>query len=291
LDGRTAPAEVGKRPIRLAAGVHTIEVRAPTFKPFIDEFTIVGTRETGVDVKLELLTTPARVRIESTTTPAQITVDGKSVGAAPVELSLSPGKHHYTVSAEAYHTSRGSFEVQPGQFTVVRVGMSLRRAPLGFRIEPYFIALFPLHDATPFSGPSSGGGFHVFHDYLRFRNLRIGFVLEVHTRVLNRIMAGFVTLWCPDKTTWRRGTLSWCPAIVTTGAVGVSSEYEDEFEPGVVFRSGNGIFRFATGLELRRGAGFLRVNGGIGFENYMRDTDPYWVSWSGTLELIIGLDL
>ena len=291
LDGRVAPRDVAVRPIRVAAGVHTIEVRAPMYQPFIDEFTIVGARQTRVDVEPEMLTTPARVRIESTAMPAQVAVDGKPVGVAPAEMSLPPGQHHYSVRAEAYRESHGSFELRPGQYTVVRVGMTLKRAPLGFRIEPYFIALFPLQSSTPFGAASSGGGFHVFHDYLRFRNLRIGFALEVNSRVLNRVMAGFVGFWCPDATTWRQGTLSWCPAIVTAGAVGVSSVYEESYEPGAVFKSGNGIARLATGLELRRRAGFLRVNGGLGFENFTRDDNPYRVLWSGTVELVIGLDL
>ncbi len=281
--------ETPKAPIRLAMGDHLVEVRAPKKKPYLKTVAIAGQKELPLDVKLEPNETPARVRIEANVDDANVVVDGAPVGTAPVELSVTPGQRHaYRVNAEAYRNQDGDFEVEPGERTLIKVGMVRRRAQLGLRTEPYFLGTFYLRTDTPFKTASAGAGVHVFYDKFRFANFRNGFSFEANARDLDTVGVGVVTEWCPDRFADRTGLVSWCPLNVE-GHITFGGHANPGFGPG----TGDG--RVDTAVEVRDGDAFARMTFGLGFVTYKNGTytdnpDNQWLMTSH-LMFAVGIDL
>lgn len=288
LDGRALSRDLAAQPVRLAAGVHAVEVTARFHQPYLHQFTIVGGETTTVAVQLAPLDTPAAVRVEASVAGAEVTLDGRRVGTAPVEVSLPPGAHEWSVAARTYRPERGRVEVRPGERTVVRVGLVPSRAPLGFRVDPFAAWLFYLRRDTPFEAMSLGAGLRVFHDYLRFGELWIGFGLEWHARQLDQVAAGPVLRWCPDRLTFAGGALAWCPALVAgMGTLGPRS-YDDDF------RSGLFTIKALTALEYRRGRfAFVRASAGGEVVTYASAADREYMLLlpAVTLEVAAGLEL
>jgi hypothetical protein len=288
FDGRLERRDL-RQPLRMSEGDHSIDVKASGYKPFVDEITVVRQQELAVSVKLEPLKTPAKVRVESNV-GGQVEIDGTARGAAPVELSLPPGKHHVVVSSESYVTQASDVELKPSERAILRVGLVRARSQIGLRIVPSYLASFPLRTDTPFGSFNGGIGLQLFQDPFRIRTLRFGLNVEYHARKLNAAAVGLVATWCPDMFASTSGKLAWCPA--TSSFNYVFGDRDD------VFASGEGLAKLATAVELRRGAGFARVTAGISAENYSRDfpvlfgtSSRVLILWSSIAELSVGVDL
>jgi len=288
FDGRLERRDP-RQPLRMSEGDHSIDIKAAGWKPYIEEITVVRQQELALVVKLEPLKTPAKVRIESSVGSSQVEIDGTARGAAPVEVSLAPGKHRVVVSSESYLSQTSELELKPNERAILRVGMVRARAPLGLRLTPSFLASFPLRGDTPFGSFASGVALQLYHDSFRIRTLRFGLGFEYHPRKLNSVGLGVVGTWCPDMFASASGKLAWCPA---TGSVSyVFGDREDQFD------SGQASARLVTALELRRGSGFARVAAGVTVEDYRRTFpesgigDLILILWSSVIEVSVGLDL
>jgi hypothetical protein len=287
FDGRLERRDL-RQPLRMSEGDHSIDVKAPGYKPFVDELTVVRQQELAVTLRLLPLTTPAKVRVESSV-GSQVEIDGMPRGAAPIEVSLSPGKHRVVVSSESYVTQTSELELKPSERAILRVGLVHARAPLGLRITPAYLATFPLRTDTPFGKFGNGIGLQLFHDTFRIRTLQFGLNFEYHARRLNAAAVGVVGTWCPDMFA-TAGGLAWCPGTV-------SFNYVFGQRDGT-FDTGEGLAKAATALELRRGAGFARLAAGVSAENYSRDFPVLFgtgyrvlIVWSSIAELSVGVDL
>ena len=289
IDGRLERRDV-RGPLRMSEGDHSIDVKAVGYKPYIDEITVVHRQELALALALAPLKTPAKLRVESSVERSRIAIDGIARGAAPIEISLTPGTHRVEVASESYVTQTTEVALKPGERAILRIGMVPARAPLGLRITPAFLASVPLHTDTPFGRYDSGIGLQLYHDTLRIRALRFGLNFEYHPRALNSVGLGLVGTWCPDAVAWRNGTIAWCPV---TGALDyVFGDRRD------AFRSGEADARMTTAFEFRRGAGFARLAIGFAVEDYVRETptsdgvaSTFLILWSAAIDASVGLDL
>jgi len=286
IDGRLV-RDAATGGLRLAAGDHALDIRAPGYRRLVQEIGVPGQDLARLAVVLEPLHTPARLRIETAAARAHVSVDGRPLGDTPVEASLPPGEHHYAVDSEAYRPAAGSVTLAPGEHAVLRVGLVPRRAPSGLRVEPRALFSFPLRTDTPMGEWAAGAGIAVFHDWLQVRNLRGGLLVEAHARELNRIALGGVLTWCPDRTARASGGLAWCPANAELAAVfgGNAEAY------GTRWRAGDALARLDSAVEVRGGARFGRLAAGVELTDYRSDAGSILVLWSAVVELAVGLDL
>ena len=121
----------------LVGGTIQGEARSYTFKLWIasaDTGKVAATLKEACDIcgqakvfsRLELVASqlsarmdrgdkrPAKLLLRSQPPGANITVEDKPMGSTPGALTLSPGKHRITVSAEGYIPATLEFEAQPG---------------------------------------------------------------------------------------------------------------------------------------------------------------------------------
>ena len=310
IDGRLERRDV-RAPLRLSEGEHALAIDAPRFRPYAVNVTIVGKQELDHAVALKTLETPARVRIESTVASSRVRVDGPSAlpsgsaarsgGAgfdaqeldAPAELVLAPGHHRVVVSSESYATQVADVDVQPGERTVVTVALARARAPLGLRVEPGYLATFPLRAATPFGTYAGTLALALYHDAVRARNLRFGLDFEYTPRRLNSAAVGVTGTWCPDGLAWHESwaQVAWCPTTATLDYV--FGDRDGEFATGVARARGE------TSLELRRTHGFARLSVGLQLEDYAHDvtnadgsvSSGFFFLLSSVVQASVGLDL
>jgi hypothetical protein len=193
------------------------------------------------------------------------------------------------VSSEAYIPQETELDVAPGEREVLRVQLAPARAPLGLRVEPSYVASFPVNTNTPFSSFSEGLGLALFHDALRVRNLRFGVAVEYTARKMNSTALGAIATWCPDAFT--HGIAAWCPATATVSWV--FGEASGMYDTGIARA------RAVTSLELRRQHGYARLSAGLQLEDYDENltvangavSTTYHYLLSSVIEVAVGLDL
>jgi hypothetical protein len=291
LDGRLERRDV-RAPLRLSEGEHALAIDAPKFRPYAVNVTIVGKQELDHAVALHTLETPARVRVESTVPASRVRVDANELDA-PAELVLAPGRHHVVVSSESYATQDTDLDVQPGERTVLTVALARARAPLGLRVEPGYLAMFPLRTDTPFGRYDGTLALALYHDAVRARNLRFGLDFEYTPRRLNAAAVGATGTWCPDGLAWRESwaQLAWCPATATLDYV--FGDRDGAFDTGVARARGE------TSVEVRRTHGFARLSIGLQLEDYAHDitnadgstSSGFFFLVSSVVQASVGLDL
>ena len=215
-------------------------------------------------------------------------------------LHKAPGPHRVAVSAESYVPQTSELELRPEERTVLRVGLVRARATLGLRINPGFVASFPLRTDTPFGSYTAGIALQLFHDAARFRALRFGLDVEYHAQRLNAVATGITGTWCPDMFAARArgsadrdarsGAIGWCPANASLAYV-----FGDR---DGVFLSGEGRATASTALEARYHSGFARLAAGLAVENYAREfptlggaASHVLILWSSRVDLSVGVDL
>lgn len=289
FDGRFERRPLDK-PLRMSEGAHSLELKATGYKPYVAEVEVTGNHEVVLELKPLPLATPAKLRIESTVDRTSVVIDGKPSGMAPVELSVKPGTHRVSVSAESYVAQDSEVTVKPGERAILRSGLIRARAPLGLRIQPEFLATFPGRTDTPFGKYQPAIGLSLFHEALRYRTLRFGIQVVYSPRTLNSVATGMIQTWCPDRTAWK--PIAWCPVNATASYVFGGDEG--------AFSSGQARGRGFTAFEYRRGAGFVRAGVGLVLEDYRKSTvsqtgeklfDSFLFLWSASYELSVGLDL
>ena len=290
FDGRFERRPLDK-PLRMSEGTHSLDVVAKGYKPYVAEITVVGKQEVVHDVAIAPLDTPGKLRVESTVGRSTVSIDGVERGFAPVEITLTPGRHGVRVTSESYMEQASDVELKPGERSIIRVGMVRARAPLGLRFMPEFIATFPGRHDTPFGTFQGTIALALFHDVLRLRSVRFGVEVAYTPRTLNSVATGVIGTWCPDKTTWKH--VVWCPVsfIASYGFGGA----EEPFDSGIARARG------LTAFELHRGSGFIRAGVGLVLEDYARElyvepgvqagSQSFLMLWSAAYELSVGLDL
>lgn len=291
VDGRLISADKRAAPLPLAAGRHGLEVEAPGFLPLIRSFTVAPRRTVLVEVRLEPSKQPGRVRIEVDVQQAEASVDGKVVGTAPVERTVSPGAHKYKVTSESYLEHSGTFKVDPGERALISVGMKPRYSPLGLIIIASYVFSVNLRGETPFNswmdedddfsegtGLAMGASLKFVYQIARLWNLRAGVGFEYAARPLNRVMFGLNVDWCPDAVE------PWCPLNGSAYYVVVPGQVRQ-------FSGGEHSLRAGTRLERRIGRILFSFGAGFGAESYKRSALVGLSLGTFYAEAGVGMDL
>jgi formylglycine-generating enzyme required for sulfatase activity len=134
IDGepRGAPPFAGA----LAAGVHTLEIRAPAHKVWKREITVVPAQpQTVGPVALE----PADGRLQLASEPAgaSVTLDGRFVGTAPLALALAPGRdHRIAVSLRGHETAQRTVRLAADESRSLTVRLGAVTGTVRLEVEP-----------------------------------------------------------------------------------------------------------------------------------------------------------
>jgi formylglycine-generating enzyme required for sulfatase activity len=107
IQGTLPAVRIGNR-VLLRPGEYLIKATQEGYEPAQLQATV--TDETNQSFSLQLRKLPGRVLVE-VPMPARVTVDGKPLGDAPGEFTLSPGKHTIAIAAARYQPFTGEIDV------------------------------------------------------------------------------------------------------------------------------------------------------------------------------------
>ncbi len=110
-----------KVPIRLKPGPHTIRVSKEGYLPYSEVFDIAAGSTSEVEADLVLYS--GTLKILATPAGVQVQVDGKVLGAAPVEASVSIGEHVVRLTHPGYVEEVRRAHVKTSQVTEIAVRM------------------------------------------------------------------------------------------------------------------------------------------------------------------------
>lgn len=132
LDGRTVGTAPLDKPLGIAAGGHVLEATAEGHKPVRRELMVSAGVPVRLDLRLEAIPKTGKARIVASQPMAEVMVDGRSLGAAPVDVELGPGGHTLEVVAPGYVPYRSELVVAAGQVRTVEVALELppRQTPV-----------------------------------------------------------------------------------------------------------------------------------------------------------------
>ena len=121
VDGRPAGSAPLPKPLQLAAGNHTIEASADGYTSQKKEILVAAGVPVSIKLLLKEIPHSGKVRVTSTVPQSIVAIDGKTIGAAPVEVDLGAGGHTLEVSAPKYDLHREELVVAAGQSREVPV--------------------------------------------------------------------------------------------------------------------------------------------------------------------------
>lgn len=136
IDGRERGTTPVGAPIRVASGTHLVRIQKQGFLPLERRFDVAGNQTYTLAGSLDALVHSGRLRVvEQTGKPAAVIVDGATVGPAPWEGILAPGRHVVRLQSD------GDIGTQPALATVqlnqvVEVSLPVERLPAELRIVP-----------------------------------------------------------------------------------------------------------------------------------------------------------
>lgn len=120
----------------LAAGVHTVELRAPAHKPWKREITVVPAQPQAIGpVALD----PADGRLQITSEPAgaSVTVDGRFAGTTPLALALAPGRdHRIALSLRGHATAQRTVRLTADEARNLAVRLDAVTGTVRLEVEP-----------------------------------------------------------------------------------------------------------------------------------------------------------
>ncbi len=107
-------------PIHVSAGKLEIEATASGYHPYRRQFETHGGEILDIDIALGLVQTTGVLKI-SGPSDAEVFVDGRHVGRAPAELTVTPGRHRIVLRRPAYREAQASVVVAAGEDRGVRI--------------------------------------------------------------------------------------------------------------------------------------------------------------------------
>lgn len=130
IDGVDVATTPLAEPIPLAAGSHTVEVRAPGREAVRRAVAIAGQEEVAIEVSLrEVIVPRGTLRVVSELPDVRIAVDGEPIGLTPLPstVPLRAGEHEVTASRRGYQSETRRVVIEDG--AEVEVHFALRREP------------------------------------------------------------------------------------------------------------------------------------------------------------------
>lgn len=120
-------------PVHLSEGSHVVRAYHEGFAPFEERIEVVGGAHLRVPMRLVALTLAGRLHVgEASGRPAHVVIDGVTVGTAPWESSVSPGRHVVLLKG------KGDLGTQPASVDVKANGLAtitLALEPLDCRLR------------------------------------------------------------------------------------------------------------------------------------------------------------
>jgi hypothetical protein len=132
--------EVGSVPltVRVNAGVAEVRVLKDGYEGHVETRELAPRQSTRLDVALVLERAGGQLSIFAQPVNARITIDGRSRGASPVTLDLSPGAHELLIEAPSHRPRRIPVELTKGELR--RVDITLDREATPLTKSPWFWA-------------------------------------------------------------------------------------------------------------------------------------------------------
>ena len=125
---RLAERAIGVTPapkvIAVNAGKALLEVTAEGYMPFSAMQTLPGGGDLSVDVKLVTKGTSGVLAVSSSIAGTSVSVDGKSLGQAPVEATLTAGDHRIRLGREGYEFSERTVLIAVGERKSISVSLT-----------------------------------------------------------------------------------------------------------------------------------------------------------------------
>jgi hypothetical protein len=122
IDGRSEASWVTPHTIAdLAAGTHNVVISMDGYEDFQQSVTIEGGKSSSV---VGNLSSPrGEVDIETTPSGVEVLIDGKSYGPSPIRVTLSAGKHTYTVNRPGGEPFQSSFTLPSGAIITKKLNL------------------------------------------------------------------------------------------------------------------------------------------------------------------------
>jgi len=137
---------VGRTPVEVEPGEHTVVVRKPGYRDFSRRLTFKDGDVTELAVTLDA--TAAFVSVKADVAGARVLVDGEDKGTAPLEgLMVSAGMHEITVQREGFRPETKRISMRAGKD--YSVDMSLRPEAVAQTDQPRAPVLTPTEAPAP----------------------------------------------------------------------------------------------------------------------------------------------
>jgi hypothetical protein len=151
VDGRERGVLPLNRPIRLAAGRHTVRLTAEGFRSH-EERVEPRLGET-VRLAVELQALPAMLAVAPVPADAEVLVDGELIGTGPRELALVAGPHRLEIRARGFAPAFRQVTLGRGE----RVGLPVTLDPADAALRRRFLGVHLEFDGGALLVPSFGG--------------------------------------------------------------------------------------------------------------------------------------
>jgi len=120
----------------LAAGVHTVEIRAPGHKSWRQEITVVPAQPQTIG-PVTLAPADGQLKVASKPSGASVAVDGRFAGTTPLTLSLSPDRdHRITLSMRGQEATSRSVRLAPDEMRVLNVSLTAVVGQVRLEVQP-----------------------------------------------------------------------------------------------------------------------------------------------------------
>jgi hypothetical protein len=124
VDGESAGTAPLGAPVRVVAGRHTVEARAPGHITATQTIPVTSGDRVTVSLDLSEVARVGGLRVEANVPGAEVWIDGDRMGTAPYRGVLPEGEHEIEVRAPGYTTQIQSVAIATGDERIVTIAMS-----------------------------------------------------------------------------------------------------------------------------------------------------------------------
>ncbi len=120
-----------EKPLKTSSGRGVVEVTAEGFTPFRVEIDLRGGQANVVNAQLLSRAATGVLVVQSQVVGAEVLIDGKAMGRAPVEATLSAGTHPLLVRKDGYEPTSTSAVVGAGERRTVTIPLEVKSPLVG----------------------------------------------------------------------------------------------------------------------------------------------------------------
>ncbi len=121
VDGRSIGKAPLLRPLRLAAGSHTLETSADGWKTQKRDLMVSAGIPLNLNIRLDLIPKTGQVRINAAPPESEIRIDGRVLGRPPAQIELGAGGHQLDIQAPKYTPYAVELIIAAGQTRTIDI--------------------------------------------------------------------------------------------------------------------------------------------------------------------------